>query len=75
MAAKDKQASTERTSSKIASMAGQVLGGRQTVETLGWLEGKVSNPDTPEDDRGHFMVLLGLVTSLKRIAGSALTQR
>lgn len=68
-------AKNERTSSAIASVAGQLLHGRQTAEAVEWLEQVVENPATDAESRGHAMTLLGMYTAMRRVAGSALTQR
>lgn len=69
-----KKQNTERTSASIASVAGQLLHGKNAAEAIEWLEEVVENPVTSEEARGHAMTLLGMYTSLRRVAASALTQ-
>lgn len=70
-----KSRAEERTSSTIASVAGQLLNGRATKEGIAWLEAVVDDPETDEDGRCHAAALLGTFASIRRVAGSALTQR
>ena len=68
-------AKSERTSSTVASIAGQLLNGAKAADSIGWLEEVADDPHTTEEARGHAAALLGILSSLRRVAASALTQR
>ena len=71
-----KKPSTERTSASVASLAGKLLAGKNIQEAEAWLESIVQTDDACDDnDRQHALVLLGALTAMRTLAGSALTQR
>lgn len=65
-----KKPSTERTSQRVAALAGAVLKSKRLREAEQWLQGM----DHPLNV-GYAKVLLKALASLRSIAASALTQR
>ena len=68
-------AKNERTSSAVATSAGQVPNGSPLHECESWLQAMADDPATVEEHRNNAIVLLGILRQLRRVAASALTQR
>jgi hypothetical protein len=66
----------ERTSEPIASVAGRLLNGKSLLDAEAWLHGIVMTDDQVlDDERTHALTLIGAIAGMRRLAGSALTQR
>lgn len=72
---RSKTPASERTSQTVAHTAGQLLNGSNSEAAILWLEGLADNPQTDGAAREHAATLLGVLSSIKRVAASALTQR
>lgn len=67
---------TESTSEPIASIAGRVLNGKTLANLEAWLQ-RIALFDVGADEQDKLNALAGLklLEDVKRLAGSALTQR
>jgi hypothetical protein len=66
---------TEVTSTKVGTLAGKILNGKNLKAAEVFLQDLATNALTTEDARGHALVLLGSIQAMRSLAASALTQR
>jgi len=73
---KKKAKAKEKTSIPIATVAGRLLNGRGLVEAERWLRNlTLYDTSATDEDRTNALTILGAIEGMRRLAGSALTQR
>lgn len=64
-----------KTGIDVAKIAGALLNGSSIKESEAWLNALIDDPETSDADVVHATNLLGVLTQVRRLAASALSQR